>query len=162
MPGSIYPLCGLLLSNLLVSLLGCVTCMLTGGGGLWNYCAFLNWVSLMNHKRLEASCTPSVILSCSFLSLSLSSSLPHPLLPFFFLFPLSINPSLLFFPSFSLSHPLLPFSPPSRAQFPSESVHVLTDHSDEVWFLAFSHDGTRLASGAKDGQIIIWNITVSV
>ena len=39
---------------------------------------------------------------------------------------------------------------------------MLTDHSDEVWFLAFSHDGTRLASGAKDGQIIIWNITVRV
>ena len=37
---------------------------------------------------------------------------------------------------------------------------MLTDHSDEVWFLTFSHDGSRLASGAKDGQIIIWNITV--
>ena len=74
-----------------------------------------------------------------------------------------IHPSLILPCSFFL----LPLSPSlalafSRAQFPSESVHVLTDHSDEVWFLAFSHDGTRLASGAKDGQIIIWNISVSI
>jgi WD40 repeat protein len=45
-----------------------------------------------------------------------------------------------------------------RSEFPSETVHVLTAHSDEVWFLAFSRDGSRLASGAKDGEIILWDM----
>lgn len=35
---------------------------------------------------------------------------------------------------------------------------MLTDHGDEVWYLKFSHSGQRLASGARDGQIIIWNL----
>lgn len=47
-------------------------------------------------------------------------------------------------------------------QFPSEPLQVLPDHGDEVWYLKFSHNGTRLASGSRDGQIIIWNLTVSV
>lgn len=47
-----------------------------------------------------------------------------------------------------------------RAHFPSESVHVLTDHAEEVWYVKFSHDGTRLASASKDGQAIIWDVTV--
>ena len=46
----------------------------------------------------------------------------------------------------------------NRSEFPSETVHILTAHSDEVWFLAFSHDGTRLASGAKDGELILWDM----
>ena len=49
-----------------------------------------------------------------------------------------------------------------RSEFPSETVHILTAHSDEVWFLAFSRDGSRLASGAKDGEIILWNMQVCV
>ena len=49
---------------------------------------------------------------------------------------------------------------PSRSEFPSETVHILTDHSDEVWYLAFSRDGSQLASGAKDGQIILWDTMV--
>ena len=48
-----------------------------------------------------------------------------------------------------------------RCQFPCETVHTFTDHSDEVWFLKFSNDGKRLATGCKDGQIIIWNFVVS-
>lgn len=39
-------------------------------------------------------------------------------------------------------------------------MHILTAHSDEVWFLAFSRDGSRLASGAKDGEIIVWDMKV--
>ncbi len=49
----------------------------------------------------------------------------------------------------------------SRAQFPSESVHILTDHNEEVWYVKFSHSGTMLASGSKDGQVIIWDVSVS-
>ncbi|XP_019864282.1 PREDICTED: WD repeat-containing protein 26-like isoform X1 [Amphimedon queenslandica] len=49
----------------------------------------------------------------------------------------------------------------SRTHFPSEAVHTLKEHSDEIWFLQFSHDGTRLASGCKDGQIFIWAIEPS-
>lgn len=51
--------------------------------------------------------------------------------------------------------------PSFSKQFPSEPLHVLTDHGDEVWYLKFSHNGTRLASGARDGQIIIWSLAVS-
>jgi WD40 repeat protein len=49
----------------------------------------------------------------------------------------------------------------SRGSFPSEPIHTLKDHSDEVWYVQFSHDGTRLATGCKDGQIYIWNTTIS-
>ena len=38
---------------------------------------------------------------------------------------------------------------------------MLSDHSDEVWYLKFSHNGTRLASGSRNGDIIIWNVGVS-
>ena len=51
---------------------------------------------------------------------------------------------------------------PCRADFPCESVHVLSDHSEEVWFVKFSHNGSMLASGSKDGLIIIWNTAVSL
>lgn len=33
----------------------------------------------------------------------------------------------------------------------------LSQHSDEVWFLDFSHDGTRLATTSKDCTIIIYD-----
>lgn len=49
-----------------------------------------------------------------------------------------------------------------RSHFPSEAVHTLREHSDEIWYLQFSHDGTRLASGCKDGQVFIWTIEVHV
>ena len=38
---------------------------------------------------------------------------------------------------------------------------MLQDHGDEVWYLKFSHRGTRLASGGRDGQIIVWQLSVS-
>ena len=31
----------------------------------------------------------------------------------------------------------------------------------QVWFVKFSNDGKRLASGSKDGELIIWNVEVS-
>ena len=35
---------------------------------------------------------------------------------------------------------------------------MLNDHCDEVWFCRFSPDGTKLATGSKDNNMIIWNI----
>ncbi|EDO48557.1 predicted protein [Nematostella vectensis] len=46
----------------------------------------------------------------------------------------------------------------TRKQFPCEIKYTLTEHCDEVWFAKFSHDGRRLATGAKDGNIIIWEV----
>ncbi|KAF8446733.1 WD40-repeat-containing domain protein [Terfezia claveryi] len=44
-----------------------------------------------------------------------------------------------------------------RDQFPLATIEILTDHSDEVWFLQFSHDGTRLASASQDSSVIVWD-----
>lgn len=46
----------------------------------------------------------------------------------------------------------------SREQFPSTTLQILTDHCDEVWFCRFSPDGTKLATGSKDGSLIVWDI----
>jgi len=46
----------------------------------------------------------------------------------------------------------------SRENFPCHSSQVLTDHTDEVWFCRFSPDGTKLATGSKDGTLIIWAV----
>lgn len=46
-----------------------------------------------------------------------------------------------------------------RENFPLEPLHVLDRHRDEVWFLAFSNDGTRLATAGKDGKVIIYETT---
>eukprot|EP00808_Paulinella_micropora_P011210 g16454.t1 len=45
---------------------------------------------------------------------------------------------------------------PLKLQLHPEPQQILTDHTDEVLFLAFSHDGTRLASGSRDHTVIIW------
>jgi WD40 repeat protein len=33
----------------------------------------------------------------------------------------------------------------------------LAEHTDEVYFLEFSHDGTRLATAGKDRSLLIYN-----
>ena len=44
-----------------------------------------------------------------------------------------------------------------REDFPMEQRLVLTDHSDEVWYLAFSHNGQFLATGSKDALVNIYD-----
>jgi len=46
----------------------------------------------------------------------------------------------------------------SREQFPCVTTQLLTDHTDEVWHCKFSPDGTKLATGSKDGNLIIYNV----
>lgn len=45
-----------------------------------------------------------------------------------------------------------------RNRIPSQTLQVLEAHSDEVWFLQFSHDGKYLASSSKDQTAIIWEV----
>lgn len=41
--------------------------------------------------------------------------------------------------------------------FPRTQNAVLTLHASEVWSLAFSHDGSCLATAGADGKILLWN-----
>lgn len=45
-----------------------------------------------------------------------------------------------------------------RDQIPSQTLQILQDHGDEVWFLQFSHGGKYLASSAADCLVIIWEV----
>ncbi|XP_067646585.1 WD repeat-containing protein 26 homolog [Eurosta solidaginis] len=42
--------------------------------------------------------------------------------------------------------------------FPMQTIQVLTDHCDEVWYCKFSPDGLKLATGSKDSTVIIWDV----
>ncbi|XP_036326209.1 WD repeat-containing protein 26 homolog [Rhagoletis pomonella] len=42
--------------------------------------------------------------------------------------------------------------------FPMQTIQVLTDHCDEVWYCKFSPDGLKLATGSKDSTVIIWGV----
>ncbi|CAN8251745.1 unnamed protein product [Cochlearia groenlandica] len=46
----------------------------------------------------------------------------------------------------------------SYYNLPSKALQTLRDHTDEVWFLKFSHNGKYLASSSKDCSAIIWEI----
>ncbi|RAR04119.1 glycoside hydrolase family 1 protein [Stemphylium lycopersici] len=46
-----------------------------------------------------------------------------------------------------------------RDDFPTKAVLDLRHHKDEVWFLQYSNDGTKLASTSKDCTIIIYETT---
>lgn len=43
-------------------------------------------------------------------------------------------------------------------RLPRHPKHVLTAHTDEVWFVQFSHNGKFLASASRDKSAIIWNV----
>ncbi|GFY99527.1 transducin family protein [Actinidia rufa] len=43
-----------------------------------------------------------------------------------------------------------------RDQIPTETIQILTDHKNEVWFVQFSNSGEYLASSSCDCTAIIW------
>ncbi len=43
-----------------------------------------------------------------------------------------------------------------------DEVAVLSGHSDEIWNIAWSYDGARLASARKDRAVVIWEIQVRI
>ena len=46
----------------------------------------------------------------------------------------------------------------SKEMFPSQTVQVLLDHCDEVWYCKWSPNGKYLATGSKDVTVIIWEL----
>lgn len=45
----------------------------------------------------------------------------------------------------------------SAEDFPMQTNIELRNHSDEVWFLEFSHDGSMLATAGKDGLVVVYD-----
>ncbi|KAI8971693.1 WD40-repeat-containing domain protein [Mycotypha africana] len=45
-----------------------------------------------------------------------------------------------------------------KALFPTKTIKILTGHTDEIWHVAYSHDGKHLASVSKDKTCIIWDM----
>ncbi len=43
-----------------------------------------------------------------------------------------------------------------RDNFPLRTMLELDNHADEVWYLEFSHDGTKLATASKDRTVLIY------
>ncbi|XP_024019245.1 WD repeat-containing protein 26 homolog [Morus notabilis] len=48
-----------------------------------------------------------------------------------------------------------------RDQIPSRTLQILQEHTDEVWFVQFSHNGRYLASSSNDKSTIIWEVDVN-
>ena len=46
---------------------------------------------------------------------------------------------------------------PMSDTFPQQCTHILQGHTNEVWVAKFSSKGTILATGGKDGRVILWN-----
>ncbi|MCL7037952.1 hypothetical protein MKW94_006590 [Papaver nudicaule] len=46
----------------------------------------------------------------------------------------------------------------SRDQIPNETVQILNNHENEVWFVQFSNNGHYLASSSSDCTAIIWKV----
>ncbi|GMH02541.1 hypothetical protein Nepgr_004380 [Nepenthes gracilis] len=45
-----------------------------------------------------------------------------------------------------------------RDQIPTQTVQILFDHKNEVWFVQFSNNGEYLASSSSDCTAIIWKV----
>ncbi|CAM8976690.1 unnamed protein product [Rhodiola kirilowii] len=45
-----------------------------------------------------------------------------------------------------------------RDEIPTETVQILTAHSNEVWFVQFSNNGEFLASSSSDCSAMIWKV----
>ncbi|KAI7864607.1 WD40-repeat-containing domain protein [Spinellus fusiger] len=45
-----------------------------------------------------------------------------------------------------------------KSHFPATTIRILKGHADEVWHLAFSHNGQYLASVSKDTTCTIWDV----
>ncbi|XP_051152193.1 WD repeat-containing protein 26 homolog isoform X2 [Andrographis paniculata] len=45
-----------------------------------------------------------------------------------------------------------------KEHMPSQTLQILQEHDDEVWFLQFSRDGKYLASSSGDCVVIIWEV----
>ncbi|OAX83082.1 hypothetical protein ACJ72_02570 [Emergomyces africanus] len=45
-----------------------------------------------------------------------------------------------------------------RSQFPLRTSLEIGDHTDEVWYLEFSHDGTKLATTGRENIVIIYDV----
>uniref|UniRef100_A0A2P2JV76 Uncharacterized protein MANES_12G039300 n=1 Tax=Rhizophora mucronata TaxID=61149 RepID=A0A2P2JV76_RHIMU len=46
----------------------------------------------------------------------------------------------------------------TRDQLPTETVQVLIEHKNEVWFVQFSNSGEYLASSSSDCTAVIWKV----
>lgn len=44
-----------------------------------------------------------------------------------------------------------------RDQLPQKVLYRLAGHTDEVWYVQFSHNGQYLASASKDATVIVWD-----
>lgn len=51
---------------------------------------------------------------------------------------------------------------PTSDLFPRSCMSVLRGHSSEVWVVKVSHKGNVLASGGKDGLVILWELVYKV
>jgi WD repeat-containing protein 26 len=45
-----------------------------------------------------------------------------------------------------------------RHDFPDQPYRALSGHENEVWFLAFSADGSLLATAGGDKRVIVWDV----
>ncbi|XP_078427756.1 uncharacterized protein LOC144700193 [Wolffia australiana] len=46
----------------------------------------------------------------------------------------------------------------SSDRIPSQTIQILREHTDEVWFVQFSNNGEFLASSSKDCTAMIWTV----
>lgn len=45
-----------------------------------------------------------------------------------------------------------------RSSFPTDTAAILTGHTDEVLHVAFSNNGTKLATAGKDKMLLVWSV----